>query len=138
MEPVNVSTALSPWHPGVFGLCVFVFAVFVMMGVLLFLTARLGEKSPGTEKRRPYESGIIPTGTARLRYPVPFFLVAVFFLIFDVEGVFIFSWATAVRALGWKTFWQMLFFILVLLAGLYYILRKGGLDWLPQASKKGE
>jgi NADH-quinone oxidoreductase B subunit len=82
--------------------------------------------------RRPYESGIIPTGTARLRYPVPFYLVAIFFLIFDVEGAYIFSWAVAGRGPGLAGLAADVFFITVLLIGLVYIWRKGALDWGPR------
>jgi NADH:ubiquinone oxidoreductase subunit 3 (subunit A) len=94
--------------------------------------AWLGEKIPNPEKLRPYESGIIPTGTARLRYPVPFFLVAIFFLIFDVEGAYIFSWAVACERIGWTGWMQMSFFIVVLLLGLVYIWQMGGLEWGPK------
>ena len=85
MQPI-ATVGLSPWVPGVFSLIVYFLVVAVLIGVLLFLSAWLGEKKPNAEKARAYESGIIPTGTARLRYPVPFYLVAIFFLIFDVEG----------------------------------------------------
>ncbi len=133
MDPVNTSDALSPWVPGVFSMAVFTLAVLVLMALMLFLTAWLGEKRKNPEKQRPYESGIIPTGTARLHYPVPFFMVAIFFLIFDVEGAFIFAWGVAVRPLGVKGLLQMSFFIIVLLAGLIYIWRKGGLDWYTRS-----
>ena len=66
--------------------------VLGLMGLLLFLAGWLGEKKETPEKLRPYECGVIPTGWARFRYPVPFYLVAVFFLIFDVEAAFIFAW----------------------------------------------
>ena len=127
MFPVNQTYALSSWTPAVVGFLAFIFAVFLMMAVLLILTGFLGEKRFNENKARPYESGIIPTGSVPIRYPVPFFLVAVFFLIFDVEGAFIFSWAVAVNALGTKAMVQMTFFIFVLLMGLVYIWRKGGL-----------
>lgn len=129
MEPINLNETLSPWLPGSFSLVIFVLAIFVLMGVILFLTSWLGEKRSGTDKQFPYESGIIPSGTARLRYPVPFFMVAIFFLLFDVEGAYIFSWSVACKSLGWKGWWQMAFFIFVLLLGLIYIWVKGGLDW---------
>lgn len=121
----------SPWVPGLFSLVVYGAAVFGLIALLLFICSWLGEKRPSAEKTRPYESGIIPTGSARLRYPVPFYLVAIFFLIFDVEGAFIFSWAVAAKDLGWVGWMQMTFFILVLLAGLAYIWKKGGLEWGP-------
>ena len=96
----------------------------------------MGQRRPGKEKARPYESGIIPTGLARLRYPVPFFMVAVFFLLFDVEGAFIFSWAIAAEPLGWAGWLQISFFIFILLLGLAYIWVKGGLAWGPTSHKK--
>jgi len=127
---------MSPWVPGVFSLVSFTTAVVVMMALLLFVTGWLGDRQTGTNKARPYESGIIPTGTARLRYPVPFFLVAIFFLIFDVEGAFIFSWAAAFRGLGWKGMGQMTFFIFVLILGLIYIWRKGGLSFDGKSDRR--
>ncbi|MFP4030068.1 MAG: NADH-quinone oxidoreductase subunit A [Desulfococcaceae bacterium] len=136
MQPVDSVGALSPWEPGVFSLGVYTFAVFAIVAVLLFLSSWLGNRKPGTEKLRVYESGIIPTGTARLRFPVPFYLVAIFFLIFDVEGAFIFSWAISYKQLGWAGWMQISFFIFVLLLGLIYIWRKGGLDWGPSSTRK--
>jgi NADH-quinone oxidoreductase subunit A len=131
MQPTADFAKLSPWEPGIFSLVLFGILVLVLIAVLLFISSWLGEKKKKPEKLRPYESGIIPTGTARLRYPVPFYLVAIFFLIFDVEGAYIFSWAVACKRLGWAGWLQILFFIILLLFGLVYIWRKGGLDWGP-------
>jgi NADH-quinone oxidoreductase subunit A len=119
----------SPWSPDVSSLAVYALLVMILIGGLLFLSAWLGEKKPGPEKARAYECGIVPTGSARLRLPVPFYLVAVFFLLFDVEGAFIFAWAIAFEALGWKGWLQIAFFITILILGLVYIWRKGGLEW---------
>ena len=135
MEPITTSGALSPWHPGVFSLVLYIIVVMLLTAALLFLSQWLGQHLPGTEKQRAYESGIIPTGPARLRYPVPFFMVAIFFLIFDVEGAFIFSWAIAAKSLGWTGWLQIGFFILVLIAGLIYLWIKGGLEWGPNTSR---
>ena len=107
----------------------------VLIGVLLFLTWWLGEKKPGKEKLRPYECGIIPAGSARIPYPVPFYLVAIFFLVFDVEAVFIFAWAIAFHELGWTGWLQISFFIVILLLSLLYVWKKGGLDWKQTASR---
>jgi NADH-quinone oxidoreductase subunit A len=101
----------------------------------LFLASWLGEKKPNPEKLRPYECGIIPTDTARFPYPVAFYLIAAFFLIFDVEAAFIFSWAVAFHGLGWAGWLQICFFIIVLLISLFYIWKKGGLEWGPTARK---
>ena len=123
------STAFAPWEPGMFSLAAYTCMVLVLIGVILFLTAWLGEKNQTPEKLRPYECGILPTGPARLRYPAPFYLVATFFLIFDVEAAFIFTWAIAFRPLGWAGWLQISFFIMVLLVSLFYLWKKGGLDW---------
>ena len=122
-------STLSPWQPGILSLFVYTLMVFVAIGAMLFLTSWLGEKKKNPEKDRAYECGIIPTGPAWFRYPVPFYLVAAFFLIFDVEAVFIFSWAVAFDELGWTGWLRITFFIIVLLLSLFYIWKKGGLDW---------
>jgi NADH-quinone oxidoreductase subunit A len=109
--------------------------ILALVAALLFIASWLGEKKINPDKLRPYESGIIPTGSARLHYPIPFFLVAVFFLIFDVEGAYIFSWAISCDRLGWSGWLQISFFIIMLLLGLVYIWRKGGLDWGPTRTR---
>ena len=129
MQPVASRGALSPWEPGVFSLVVFGLMITALIALLLFIASWLGEKTSNSEKLRPYESGVIPTGSARLRYPVPFYLVAIFFLLFDVEGAYIFAWAIACEKLGWSGWLQITFFIGVLILGLAYIWRKGGLEW---------
>jgi NADH-quinone oxidoreductase subunit A len=127
---------MSPWEPKLLSLVVYTALVIVIIGVLLVLCRRIGEKRRSAEKGRPYESGIIPTGSARLEYPVPFYLVAVFFLIFDLEGAFIFAWAIASDELGWGGWMQISFFILVLILGLLYIWKKEGLEWGPSSKKE--
>jgi len=126
-----MTSTLSPWEPGMLSLGVYTFLVLALMGVIVFLTGWLGQQEKTPEKLRPYECGILPTGQARLRYPVPFYLVATFFLIFDVEAAFIFTWAIAFRPLGWAGWLQISFFISVLLVSLFYLRKKGGLDWGP-------
>ena len=135
MQTIVSPGALSPWQPGIFSLVVYALLVMTVIAALLFVAAWLGEKKPGTEKLRAYESGIIPTGNARLRQPVPFYLVAIFFLLFDVEGAYIFSWAISCERLGWTGWLQISFFIMMLLLGLVYIWCKGGLDWGPTRTR---
>jgi NADH-quinone oxidoreductase subunit A len=132
MHPVSPAT-LSPWDPGLFSLALYVALVVGLLTLLLMLTRWLGDRKPDLEKARPYECGVIPTGGARFRFPVPFYLVAVFFLIFDVETALIFSWAVAFEDLGWRGWLQISFFILVLLVSLFYLWIKGGLDWRPRS-----
>jgi len=135
MQPVNPGT-LSPWAPGLFSLALYTAIVVALLALLLILTRWLGEQRPDPEKARPYECGVIPTGGAQFRYPVPFYLVAVFFLIFDVETALIFSWAVAIEDLSWLGWLQISFFIVILLVSLVYLWKKGGLDWQPQSIRK--
>ena len=136
MQPIASNGLLNPWQPGILSLSVYAALITALVIVLLFLSRWLGQQKPSVEKQRAYESGIIPTGPARLRYPVPFFMVAIFFLLFDVEGAFIFSYAVAANELGWAGWLQIAFFIFVLIAGLIYIWVKGGLEWGPSLGKK--
>ena len=135
MHPVTITGTLSFREPAVFSLVIYGMMIFALITALLFIASWLGEKKSNPEKLRPYESGVIPTGSARLRYPIPFFLIAVFFLIFDVEGAYIFSWAISCDELGWSGWLQISFFIIMLLLGLVYIWRKGGLDWGPTRTR---
>jgi NADH-quinone oxidoreductase subunit A len=135
MHPLAPAT-LSPWIPGLFSLTFYAAMVLGLLGLVLLATRWLGEQKIDPEKARPYECGVIPTGGARFRYPVPFYLVAVFFLIFDVEAAFIFTWAVAMADLSWRGWWQITFFMVVLLVSLFYLWKKGGLDWKPLASGK--
>jgi NADH-quinone oxidoreductase subunit A len=136
MTPDGVYSAAQSWQPEVFSLVLYTFLVFVLIVVLLFLSSRLGHRKEDPKKAMPYECGVIPSGSARPRYPVPFYLVAVFFVIFDVEAAFIFSWAVAVDALGWIGWMRISFFIILLLLSLIYVWRKGGLDWVPGTIRK--
>jgi NADH-quinone oxidoreductase subunit A len=136
MPPDTAEGLFSPWHPGVFSLMLYTFMVGGIILLLLFLSRWLGQRRPSAEKLQPYESGILPTGQARLRWPVPFYLVAIFFLIFDIEGAFLFSWAVANQSLGWTGWFRIVFFIIILLVGLIYVWANGGLDWGPNFDKE--
>ncbi len=102
-----------------------------LITLLLFLARYLGDRRRSPLKDEAYESGVAPTGEARLGEPVPFYLVAIFFIVFDVEMVFVVSWAVAWDLLGWTGFLQMAFFIVILFLGLVYLWKTGGLDWGP-------
>jgi len=106
-----------------------------LIGTLLLAAWWLGAKTRSENKGMPYESGVIPTGTARLAYPVPFYLVAIFFIVFDVESVFIFTWAAAWDLLGLAGMIHITFFIIVLLIGLAWLWLKGGLEWGPSRER---
>jgi NADH-quinone oxidoreductase subunit A len=106
----------------------FALVVLAVVGILL-LSWLLGERHRARARDLPYESGIEPTGNARLRLSADFYLVAMFFVIFDLESVFIFAWAVAMRPLGIVGYIEVLVFIGVLLAALAYLWRSGALDW---------
>jgi NADH-quinone oxidoreductase subunit A len=102
-----------------------------LVGLLMLLAWWLGNRVRGEAKDQPYESGVIPSGEASLASPVPFYLVAIFFIVFDVEMIFIVSWAVAYDLLGWAGFFQVTFFIFILFVGLVHLWKTGGLDWGP-------
>jgi NADH-quinone oxidoreductase subunit A len=110
-------------------LVVYFAAVLVIVGGMLGLSYVLGERHRERATGEPYESGIVSTGSARVRFDVKFYLVAVFFVIFDLEAVFIFAWAIGIRELGWTGYAEVLVFIGVLFAALVYLWNTGALAW---------
>ena len=104
------------------------FVVVVMIGVPALLAPRHMDRATG----EPYESGIATTGSARVRIDTKFYLIAMFFVIFDLEAVFLFAWAVALRELGWLGYLEATVFVLVLLASLVYLWKVGGLEWSPR------
>jgi len=109
-----------------------------LIALLLGLTWVLGQRTGSEYKDLAYESGVAPSGPARLGAPVPFYLVAIFFIVFDLEAVFIVTWAVAYDLLGWAGFFQIAFFILLLFLGLVYLWKKGGLDWGSRFSRSSQ
>ena len=98
-------------------------------GVMIGLSVLLGQKNPTPEKLAPYECGMPAVGDARERQSVKFYLVAMIFLLFDIEVAFLYPWAMALRDLGWNGLAQVVLFMGLLLAGYVYVWRKGALDW---------
>ena len=113
-------------------LAVYFGIVIALVVMLLGLSALLGEHHRERATGRPYESGIASTGSAKLRFGASFYLVAVFFVIFDLEAAFIFSWAVALREIGWSGYVEGVVFIGVLLVALVYLWRVGGLDFVTR------
>ena len=118
-------------------LVVFFVLVVLLVTVILGLSSLLGERHRERTTGEPYESGILPTGSAQRRIPIKYYLVAVAFVLFDLEAVYIFSWAAAFRDLGWAGYFQMVVFIGILLAALVYFWRIGALNWGPRPWKPG-
>ena len=129
MHPLSAIMAGMPqahWQ-----LTIYVIAVFGLVGLMLGASYVLGGRDHGRAKHEPFESGAVAVGNAQLKMPAKFYLVAMFFVIFDVEAVFLYAWAVSVRQNGWAGFAIAAIFILLLLAALFYVWRVGGLDWAP-------
>src|SRR6478735_3087457 len=115
------------------------FALGLGFGVFtVFISQFLGPRAVTPEKSAPYECGMPAVGDARERQSVKFYLVAMIFLLFDIEVAFLYPWAMALRDLGWNGFIQVVLFMLLLLAGYVYVWRKGALDWGNEKSDAAE
>jgi NADH-quinone oxidoreductase subunit A len=97
--------------------------------LMLGLSYILGKKVRNRVKDMPYECGIAPTGSARERFSVKFYLVGMLFILFDIEAIFLYPWAVVYRELRLFAFLEMLVFIILILSGFFYIWKKGALDW---------
>lgn len=110
-------------------LVVYVAAVVVILAAILIVSVFLGERHREDATGAIYESGIVSTGSAQIRYDAKFYLMAMFFVVFDLESVFIYAYAIAFRDAGWAGYIEVLIFIFVLVAALFYLWRLGALDW---------
>jgi NADH-quinone oxidoreductase subunit A len=110
-------------------LAVYFAAVILLVAGMLAVSYLLGQRHQARATLEPYESGIVSTGSARLRFSAQFYLVAMLFVIFDLEAVFIFAWAIAFRESGWTGYAGVVVFIGALAAALIYEWRMGALDW---------
>ena len=103
---------------------------------MLTVPLLFGGKSWGRAKQEPFESGVVGTGGARIRISAKFYLVAISFVVFDIEALFLYAWATSVREVGWVGFITAAVFITILLVGLLYELSVGALNWSPSNKRK--
>ena len=110
-------------------------AVILLVAIIIGLSYILGQRHKEAETDEPFESGIKITGSARIRFPVHFYIVAMFFVIFDLEAVFIISWAISFKELGWTGYFGVLIFIFILVAVLVYEWKIGALDFGPNGKK---
>jgi NADH-quinone oxidoreductase subunit A len=118
------------------------FPILVQVGIavavaalLLVASAILGKRAKSPQKDTPYECGMAPTGSAKDRFSVKFYLVGMLFILFDVEAVFLFPWAVVYRELKLFAFFEMLLFVAMILVGFFYVWKKGALDW---SAERGE
>jgi NADH-quinone oxidoreductase subunit A len=126
------TTYAETWFP------ILLQALFAMAvaGGMLGASFLLGRRVRDRVKDLPYECGITPTGNARERYSVKFYLVGMLFILFDIEAIFLYPWAVVYRELKMFAFFEMLVFIILILAGFFYIWKKGALDW-SQSERSG-
>lgn len=113
-------------------LLVYFVLVILLVTAMLALSYVLGQRHHERHTGIPYEGGVSSVGTARIRFPARFYLVAMFFVVFDLEAVFIFLWAVAAREAGWPGYWEVVIFTAVLVAGLIYLWARGGLNWIEE------
>ncbi len=105
----------------------------LVAGALVALSYLIGKRVKDRVKDTPYECGIAPTGSARERFSVKFYLVGIVFILFDIEAVFLYPWAVVYRELKMFAFVEMLLFVVLILAGFFYVWKKGALDWSSEA-----
>src|SRR5690242_1577989 len=119
------------WFP----VLVQVILAMVIAAALVSLSYLLGKRVKNRVKDQPYECGMTPVGDARERFSVKFYLVAMLFILFDIEAIFLYPWAVLLRELKMFGFWEMLVYIGIVLVGFFYVWKKGVLDW---SSTRGE
>ena len=115
---------------------IFFFVVLLVPAGMIALSHVLGQRHSEHATGSPYEAGIVSEGSAEVRFSVKFYLIAMFFVVFDLEAVFILSWAVAAREVGWAGYLEILFFTVILVATLAYLWKLGALDWGPRTGRK--
>ncbi|HEX5460998.1 MAG TPA: NADH-quinone oxidoreductase subunit A [Steroidobacteraceae bacterium] len=111
-------------------------AVIVLVAATLGISYVLGMRHAARAAEQPFESGIVSVGSARVRFSAKFYLIAMFFVIFDLEAVYVFAWAIAFRDVGWPGYIEILIFIGILVAALVYLWRIGALDWAARPRRR--
>jgi NADH-quinone oxidoreductase subunit A len=111
---------------------VYTIAVIFISAAMIVASYLLGQRHRENDTEEPYESGILATGSARMRFDIKFYMIAMFFIIFDLESVFIFAWSVSLFEAGWSGYLGMLLFIGVLMVMLIYLWRIGALEWGPR------
>jgi len=119
-----MSLGVVGWWP----LALYIFLVFLVVGIMIGLSALLGERHRQRTTGVPFESGILPSGSSQVRFHAGFFRLAVLYVVLDVETVFLLAWALDVHRGGYRVFFAMTLFILLLLGTLFYLARRGALD----------
>jgi NADH-quinone oxidoreductase subunit A len=109
-----------------------------LAGVIVLLSWIIGQRKPTRAKLSPYECGMAPIGDARERFSVKFYMVAMLFILFDVEAIFLYPWAVILKDLKMFGFWEMMVYLGIFLVGFFYVWKKGVLEWGVSAAKRGD
>ncbi len=117
-------------------LLIYFIAVMGLVTLMLLISHWLGPRRHSCATDEPFESGIVSVGGARFHVTIHFYLVAILFVIFDLEAVFLFAWAIALREVGWAGFIEVVIFIVILIAALIYLWKIGALDWKKTGRKR--
>src|SRR5699024_9763193 len=128
-------TAITEQPDVLWPLIFYTACVLGLVGFMLGASHILGERHSTRMGNMPYESGMIPVGSARMRFSAKFYLVAIFFVLFDLEAVFILAWAIAATEVGWLGYIEAMIFIAILTLALIYAWRTGALDWAPKGPR---
>ncbi|MCO6453297.1 MAG: NADH-quinone oxidoreductase subunit A [Caldilineales bacterium] len=110
-------------------LLVLIIIAAAFAAIAIILPTVLGPKNPNKMKQEPIESGMIPFSGAWRRFPVQYYMVAMLFIIFDIEVIFFYPWAVSLNALGWFGLIEMAVFLGILLVGYFYVWKKGAFEW---------
>jgi NADH-quinone oxidoreductase subunit A len=128
------TTYAETWFP----VLVQIVIAIAVAGAMIGLSALIGRRVRDPVKSSPYESGIVPVGNARERFSVKFYLVGMVFILFDIEAIFLYPWAVVYRQFKFFAFFEMLLFIVLVLCGFFYILKKGVLNWSVDEERRRE
>ena len=126
------ATYAQTWFP----VLIQILIAIAVAGAMVGLSALLGQRVRDPVKSMPYESGMNPVGNARERFSVKFYLVAMVFIVFDLEAIFLYPWAVVYRELKLFAFFEMLVFVLLVLSGFFYIWKKGVFDWSADEQRR--
>lgn len=116
-------------------LIVYFIFVIVLVAAVLAVSYLLGQRHSDPATGETYEGGIVSEGSAHVRFSMRYYPVAMFFVVFDLEAVFVYAWAGAARELGWPGYWGVVLFIATLAAALLYVWRVGALDWSGKSDR---
>ena len=126
-------SAITPYD---WAIIAFVIGVTFLCVFMLTVPLLLGGKSWGRAKQEQFESGVVGAGGARIRLSAKFYLVAIFFVVFDIEALYLYAWSTSVREVGWFGFTTVIIFVVDLLIALVYAVKVGALNWAPSDKRK--